>query len=486
MTSSLESELHQCQILLQNAREQIEQKARECQRLQAKLAQKQEELTSLEREFDRLVAEEVRRQTIEAKLCYDLSRQIGYNLSYEDLFRSMLRHIRTAVDCDITGGILLDRETCELFLDTSRKITENVQQEIKERLFESIAKVNDTDLLTVPLYWHDLNSKVPTSQPSIERVGSHFLVPIIADPEATREVIGLLFVGTEQEKQFTETHIRLLYTIANQASIYVQQLKMLLAAEQHKLETEKIGAALAREKELNELKTKIVRIVSHEYRTPLTIVSLAIDLLESQNDKLTSTQKQNCFQQIRNAIQHMAHLVEDAIIVDRAASEAITFSPNPIDIITLCRQVIDEIDLIAKAKCQLKFNYQNCRDLVYLDAQLVKQILINLLSNAIKYSDSGSTIDLHCICDRDNIIFQVCDCGIGIPSLEQTDLFECFHRGTNVGNLPGTGLGLTIVKKCVDLHGGEISVHSKLNVGTTFTVKLPIDRGLNRFIDDTD
>jgi signal transduction histidine kinase len=70
--------------------------------------------------------------------------------------------------------------------------------------------------------------------------------------------------------------------------------------------------------------------------------------------------------------------------------------------------------------------------------------------------------------------------------VEQTSLFECFHRGTNVGNLPGTGLGLTIVKKCVDLHGGEISVHSKLNVGTTFTVKLPIEHGLNRFIDDTD
>jgi signal transduction histidine kinase len=474
MSSPLESELEKYQILLQNTRERLERKEREYHKLRAKLAKKQAELTNLTQEFERRLSEEVKQQTLETNLCHDLSRQIGYTLSYEDLFRSMLKHIRAAVDCDITGGILLDKETCELFLDTNRQLTINVEQEIKERLFDSIAKVNDTDLLTVPLYWHYLNSTVETVQPAIERVGSHFLVPIIADPEAETQIVGLLFVGMEREGQFSKSHIRLLYTIANQASIYVQQLKMLLSAEQSKLETEKIGAALAREKELNELKTRIVRIVSHEYRTPLTIVSLAIDLLESQDGKLSSAQKQTCFQQIRSALQHMTHLVKDAIVVDRAASSAIEFNPSYIDIITLCRQIIEDINIIAKAKCQLKFNYQNCQNLVYLDTKLVKQILTNLLSNAIKYSHPDSAIDLHCICDREEIIFQVCDRGIGIPSLEQGDLFECFHRGTNVGTLPGTGLGLTIVKKCVDLHGGEISFYSKINVGTTFTVKLPL------------
>jgi len=105
----------------------------------------------------------------------------------------------------------------------------------------------------------------------------------------------------------------------------------------------------------------------------------------------------------------------------------------------------------------------------------LRQILSNLLSNAIKHSPKGSTVCFEASCQNGEVIFQIRDQGIGIPLEDQQRLFESFHRANNVGTIPGTGLGLAIVKKSVDLHGGQITVDSKVGVGTTFTVRLPLN-----------
>ena len=104
----------------------------------------------------------------------------------------------------------------------------------------------------------------------------------------------------------------------------------------------------------------------------------------------------------------------------------------------------------------------------------MQPILTNLLSNAVKYSPAGSTVSLELSCQDGEAVFQIKDAGIGIPAAEQKQLFEPFYRGSNVGNIPGTGLGLAFVKKLVDLHGGQIAVTSVVGVGTTFTVTLPL------------
>jgi signal transduction histidine kinase len=110
-----------------------------------------------------------------------------------------------------------------------------------------------------------------------------------------------------------------------------------------------------------------------------------------------------------------------------------------------------------------------------VDKKLLRPILTNLLSNAIKYSPSDSQVDLELSCWDGNLIFQIKDRGIGIPAADRQQLFESFHRGRNVGNIQGTGLGLSVVKKFVDLHGGQINVASEVGVGTTFTVMLPLN-----------
>jgi signal transduction histidine kinase len=111
--------------------------------------------------------------------------------------------------------------------------------------------------------------------------------------------------------------------------------------------------------------------------------------------------------------------------------------------------------------------------IVEFDPKLLRQILTNLLTNAIKYSPPGSNINLNLKIEELKLIFEIKDKGIGIPVDDLNKLFTTFHRATNTGNIQGTGLGLAIVKKCVDLHQGEIEVHSILNEGSTFTLRLP-------------
>ena len=123
---------------------------------------------------------------------------------------------------------------------------------------------------------------------------------------------------------------------------------------------------------------------------------------------------------------------------------------------------------------KLNLNYNCERTEFHLDAKLMKFVLNNLLSNAIKYSPEGGEVDLDLTMDNENLLLKVSDNGIGIPAEEIGKVYESFYRSKNAGVIPGSGLGLSIVKRAVDYHGGSISVQSELNKGTTFTVTIPI------------
>jgi signal transduction histidine kinase len=113
-----------------------------------------------------------------------------------------------------------------------------------------------------------------------------------------------------------------------------------------------------------------------------------------------------------------------------------------------------------------------------MDKKLLGHIFTNLLSNAIKYSPQGGSVHFNLLCTSSSAVFRIQDTGIGIPSKDIEKVFESFGRASNVGTIPGTGLGLAIAKKCVDLHGGEITVESELGVSTTFTVTLPLNESI--------
>ena len=233
-------------------------------------------------------------------------------------------------------------------------------------------------------------------------------------------------------------------------------------------------AALQREKELSEMKSKFVSIASHELRTPLATILSAAELLEHYSDGLSAEDKLKMLHGIQGAVKRMNTMIEDVLIIGKAEAGALQFEPKPVDLGELCHKVVEELRGGVAKQHVIRFERGFERGRLNLDEKLLRHILTNLLSNAVKYSPSGSTVSL-LLAERDGeAVIEVGDQGIGIPLEDQVRLFESFHRASNVGNRQGTGLGLVIVKKAVELHGGTISIDSEVDAGTRISVRLPL------------
>jgi PAS domain S-box-containing protein len=236
---------------------------------------------------------------------------------------------------------------------------------------------------------------------------------------------------------------------------------------------EEIDKALQQEKHLNEMKTKFIAMASHEFRTPLTTILSSSELLRDYSHKWTEERKNQHFQRIASCVKHMTELLNDVLLIGKAEADKIEFNPSSIDVVNFCRELVEEIEIISK-DCKILFQCKRQYIHACMDEKLLRHIFTNLLSNAIKYSPKGGTINFELIFQLENLIFQIRDCGIGIPPTELSQLFNTFHRASNVGTIQGTGLGLAIVKKSVEAHQGKITVESEVGVGTTFQVALPL------------
>jgi signal transduction histidine kinase len=249
----------------------------------------------------------------------------------------------------------------------------------------------------------------------------------------------------------------------------------------YKYESEKqIAAALAKEKEINQLKTQFLSMAAHDLRNPLTAILSSSEILRAYNEKLSPDKKTQHFDNIQSSVGNMTSLLEDLLLINQAEIGKLPFNPTSIDVAAFCQKLIEDFQLTASDKHQLKFVClagDKPRDIcpweTYLDEKLLRHILANLLSNAIKYSPEGGPIILKLTCEPQQVTFRVMDRGIGMPPEYRDKLFGLFERATNVGNIQGTGLGLHIVKLAVEVHRGAIEVQSEENAGTTFTVTLP-------------
>jgi len=235
-------------------------------------------------------------------------------------------------------------------------------------------------------------------------------------------------------------------------------------------------SALQREKELSEMKSKFVSIASHELRTPLATILSSAELLEHYSDGLSADDKLKMLHGIQSGVKRMNTMIEDVLIIGKAEAGALQFEPRPVDLGDLCHKVVEELRGGVAKQHTIQFEQQFERGSLNLDEKLLRHILTNLLSNAVKYSPAGSTVSLQ-LAERDGAaLIEVRDQGIGIPLEDQARMFESFHRASNVGNRQGTGLGLVIVKKAAELHGGTISIDSKVDTGTRISVSLPLAR----------
>ncbi|GAB1544421.1 hypothetical protein NUACC21_70970 [Scytonema sp. NUACC21] len=243
-------------------------------------------------------------------------------------------------------------------------------------------------------------------------------------------------------------------------------------ALRRRMSEEAVRVALNKEKELSELKSRFWSMVVHEFRRPMTSILASAQLLEHHSPELPEVKKREYLYLIQESVRAMENLLNDVLAVGKAEGGKLEFAPALLDLENFCQGLVEEMQFSADQSHRIIFtNHDECTT-ACLDQKLLWHILSNLLSNAIKYSPQASNIYLELFCPNGEVIFQVKDTGIGIPREEQEYVFKPFHRGENVGKIPGTGLGLTLVKKCLDLHGGEITVQSEVGVGTTFTVKL--------------
>jgi signal transduction histidine kinase len=237
---------------------------------------------------------------------------------------------------------------------------------------------------------------------------------------------------------------------------------------------EELRAALDKERQLHELKSNFVNLVSHEFRTPLSIILSSAEILNSYLPVLKQEQRAMHLKDIKDSTCYMAELVEDVLMLGRVEAGKIQFAPAPMNVPHFCRRLVDEVCSAANQRCPIELTTDSAEDSATGDEALLRHILMNLLSNAVKYSPPGRPVSFSVERVRQDALFVVRDQGIGIPAEDLKRLFTAFHRGSNVGQLPGTGLGLFIVHRCVELHHGHINISSAEGVGTTVTVRVPL------------
>ncbi|WP_217385658.1 hybrid sensor histidine kinase/response regulator, partial [Dolichospermum sp. UHCC 0259] len=251
-----------------------------------------------------------------------------------------------------------------------------------------------------------------------------------------------------------QTHLHL-RQLSKTLEIKNQQLTELTEDLENRVaeRTAELKQALDKEKELNQLKSRFITMASHEFRTPLAIISSSSGILQEFSDRISEERKQEHLQTIQHTIKHITQILDDVLMINRVETDKIELRLESADIIDFCRRLQSEVAASNK-QYTINFSVDLGEEiianslLIQFDKKLLRQILANLLDNAVKYSPNHNLVNFSLSKADDKIIFKISDYGIGIPQADQDKLFESFHQASNVGNIAGTGLGLSIVKKC--------------------------------------
>lgn len=309
--------------------------------------------------------------------------------------------------------------------------------------------------------------------------GSEFPVEVSLSPFQTSDgefVVSFVIDITERKKQ--ENRIREanleIQKLNAELEERVEQRTRELAEAVKKVEDsqEEVIRALKKEKELNNMKSQFVTIASHEFRTPLATILSSASLIGRYGTTEEEEKRQKHVKRIKSAVTNLTEILNDFLSIGKLEEGRVHSIPVQVELEDFCKNLIDEIQGLCKEKQQIHLQYTGNTE-VWLDKQLLRNILFNLLSNGIKYSDAGKEITLKINAEADHVDMAVHDEGIGIPEKDQPNVFDRFFRAHNAGATQGTGLGLNIVKDYVTLMGGNVTFSSETGKGTTFFVYLP-------------
>ncbi len=235
----------------------------------------------------------------------------------------------------------------------------------------------------------------------------------------------------------------------------------------------KVKELLEKERELGKLKTQLISTVSHEFRTPMAIISSNVQMIRDFNNSMDDAMRKETLKYIYNGVDNMIAMMKNFEVLDK--NTILEFNPKPVNLPQLCSNLSNELQTLPKFGDRIQFvnNFSNTE--VIMDSSLITHIVRNLLINALKFSGEKVVDFLIKDYDNEHVLISVSDKGIGMSDYDKENIFEDFHRGSNAVNIKGTGVGMSVVKRCVDLHNGSISVESKLGEGSTIKVILPFE-----------
>lgn len=245
------------------------------------------------------------------------------------------------------------------------------------------------------------------------------------------------------------------------------------ALENLKKSNEKLEGSLKYEKELNELKSRFVSMASHEFRTPLATILSSLSLISKYKEVDDKDKENKHIIRIKSAVIHLTDLVNDVLSVSKLEEGGVMVSKEKFPINDLVFDFVNEMQGIAKKDQKIEYNHSGHNEVI-LDKKMLRHILLNLVSNAVKFSGENSIVNVKTEVNESNFTLEVKDTGIGISEEDQKHLFQRFFRGSNATAIQGTGLGLNILAKYVELMEGKVDFESRLGHGSTFTVKFPL------------
>lgn len=320
----------------------------------------------------------------------------------------------------------------------------------------------------------------------MKKDGSEIIVEVSLSPFATSEGDFIMsFIVDVTERKKNETDLRIAHERLQQTS---EALTLLNTELESKVQgrTEELADAIQRladskrevmralekEKELNELKSRFVTTASHEFRTPLGTILSSVSLIARYDSPADSDKRKKHIERIKSAVNNLTEILNDFLSIEKLEEGIVRCNPELFDFEKLVRDITEDMRGIAKKGQEIHASYDGIPE-IYMDRQLLKNALINLVSNAIKYTPEDKPISIRVGSGEKEIQVEIEDKGIGIPEEDQLHIFERFFRARNSGNIQGTGLGLNIVKKYIELMNGSVSFVSTYGEGTTFIIVLP-------------
>lgn len=382
----------------------------------------------------------------------------------------------------IFSGSQQELERHQIAVDKMQSELKTLQQQVRDNPVEQqrVAKLNSlvTQRLgllrqSINLYKRDksaVQAQALITERSVKLRGE--IQSVLADIKSEEERLLRIWIEQSHSSIHYRILIELIVTILSFVVIFGVYF-LLYHQWRQRQRVETLQRNLVQQKELGELKLRLFSMVSHEFRTPLSVILASSQLLgEILQDLVDKSELKNLYR-IQSSAKLMNQLLTDILTLTRAETGKLEYKPEPLDVEEFCLNLLENIQFLGMTTHLIKLISKGHYSRAKLDEKLLYSILSNLLLNAIKYSPQGGNIYLILSCEPEATVFQVKDEGIGIPPDEWQAIYEPFYRSPSVDNIVGTGLGLAVVKKCLELHQGEITVESEVGVGTTFTVRIP-------------